>query len=308
MIFVSTLKALAEWFRIQEFATMTGILMAMGGVGSLIAAAPLAYLSSAIGWRASFVLVGVVTLVLAALVWIVVRDRPQDKGWPSMIQITVSKPVSSIGLWEGMKKVWSTPAFWVLAVWFLSMGAIFFTFAGLWGGPYFMQVYGMSKSEAGKILSMTAVGLIIGSPGLSYLSNRVFQGRKPVLILASAILLITITPLYFFTGSLSTPVLYVMCLCLGIFGGATVVIAFTANKELFPVQMAGTATGLVNLFPFAGGAIFQPLLGLVLERSGKVEGAFTTLGYKNAFFVLLLCSIIQLVASFFVKETLAKRR
>jgi hypothetical protein len=49
MFFVPTLKVLAEWFRAAEFATMTGILMAMGGVGSLSASTPLALLSSWIG-------------------------------------------------------------------------------------------------------------------------------------------------------------------------------------------------------------------------------------------------------------------
>ncbi len=32
MLFVPTMKILAEWFRVKEFAFMTGILMAMGGI------------------------------------------------------------------------------------------------------------------------------------------------------------------------------------------------------------------------------------------------------------------------------------
>jgi len=58
MLFVSTMKILAEWFRAGEFAFMTGILMAMGGIGSLAAATPLALLSAWVGWRLSFVAVG----------------------------------------------------------------------------------------------------------------------------------------------------------------------------------------------------------------------------------------------------------
>ena len=65
MLFVPTMKVLAEWFRVREFATMTGILMAMGGIGSLTAATPLAVLSTWMGWRLSFVFVGGITLVLA---------------------------------------------------------------------------------------------------------------------------------------------------------------------------------------------------------------------------------------------------
>ena len=70
--------------------------------------------------------------------------------------------------------------------------------------------------------------------------------------------------------------------------------------------MAGTATGLINLFPFLGGAVFQPVLGYVLEKHGRIEGAFTLEGYQQAFLVLFACSAIALIASFFFKETLQK--
>jgi MFS family permease len=40
MLSVPTLKVLAEWFRVKEFAMMTGILMAMGGIGSYIGQPP----------------------------------------------------------------------------------------------------------------------------------------------------------------------------------------------------------------------------------------------------------------------------
>ena len=44
MLFVPTLKILSHWFDKKEFATMTGLLVAMGGIGSLIATSPLAWL------------------------------------------------------------------------------------------------------------------------------------------------------------------------------------------------------------------------------------------------------------------------
>ena len=42
-LFVCTLKVVSQWFRAREFASMTGIFMAMGGLGSLLAAGPVAY-------------------------------------------------------------------------------------------------------------------------------------------------------------------------------------------------------------------------------------------------------------------------
>jgi sugar phosphate permease len=303
MLFVPTMKVLAEWFRVREFATMTGILMAMGGVGSLSAAGPLAVLSTWMGWRLCFVIVGGITLLLAILVWLFVRDRPSDKGWPSPAE-PAGSAVEEVGLMEGMKKVLTYPRFWPVAIWFFFDCAVFFSFGGLWGGPYFMQVYGLTKGQAGQILSMLAIGMIVGSPLLSYLSNRVVKGRKPVLVLSSVVLVCLTALLAFYTDKVPTLGLYAICFGLGIFSSAIVVIGFTTTKELFPIQIAGTSTGLVNLFPFAGGAVAQPVLGYVLERHGRVEGAFTLTGYQQAFLLLFFCGVIAFLASLCMKETL----
>jgi sugar phosphate permease len=251
----------------------------------------------------SFVAVGVFTLALAVLVYLFVRNRPADMGWPS----PAGQPQSAatpIGLLAGVRKVLTHGGFWPLAVWFFFDCGIFFSFGGLWGGPYLAHVYGLDKTEAARILSMVAVGMIVGSPTLSWASNSLLRGRKPVIILSSFVTLVITALLAFQTDGISRIGLYLICLGLGIFSSAVVVIAFTANKELFPVQMAGTATGIVNLFPFAGGAVFQPLLGYVLEHYGRVGPSFTLMGYQRAFQVLFFSGLITFIASIFVKETL----
>ena len=202
-----------------------------------------------------------------------------------------------------MRRVLTCPHFWPVAVWFFFDCGVFFSFGGLWGGPYLMQVYGLSKAEAGRILSMIALGMVVGSPLLSFLSSNVFRARKPVIVLCSAVVLGLTALLAFYTEEISIAGLYFVCLGLGVFASAVVVIGFTTNKELFPVQMAGTATGLVNLFPFAGGAVFQPVLGAVLEATGRAGDRFTLAGYQNAFLVLFACAGLALLASLFLKET-----
>lgn len=305
MLFVATMKVLAEWFRPDEFATMAGLLMAMGGVGSLTAASPLAAMSAWVGWRMSFVAVGILTLGLAALVWFFVRDRPADMGLPSPFTRAGPAP-TAIPLGEGVAKVLRHGPFWFLATWFFFELAIFFAFGGLWGGPYLMHVHGLSKAQAGGVLSMLAVGMIVGSPFLSWASNRLLRGRKPVIVLCSAATLGITAVLAFRTASVAVGALYPLCFGLGVTASAVVTIGFTTAKELFPVQMAGTATGLVNLFPFAGGVVFQPVLGAVLEAHGRVEGAFTVAGYRSAFLVLVGCAALALAASLGLRETLRR--
>ncbi len=305
MLFVAAMKILAEWFRISEFAYMTGILMAMGGVGSLSAAVPLVWLSSSIGWRHSFVVVGIFTLLLALLVWIFVRNRPADLGWPAPAD-TPRKNQPGIGLAQGVKQVLAHGPFWTLALWFFCNCGIFFALAGLWGGPYLQHVYGLSKVASGKILSMPALGMVVGSPFLSYLSDRVFRGRKVVLVLCTCAVVGVVGLLAFQTESLSIPALYAVFFMLGCFSSAVVVIGFTMNKELFPISIAGTATGLINLFPFIGGALFQPLLGHILEKYEKTSDAFSLAGYRAAFLILFISAVIAACAAAMTKETLKK--
>ncbi|HSF03232.1 MAG TPA: MFS transporter, partial [Solirubrobacterales bacterium] len=67
VVLIAFLALAAEWFRPDEFATVSGLSQTVGNLGGLVAASPLALLVEAIGWRRSFVLIGVVTCFLGLL-------------------------------------------------------------------------------------------------------------------------------------------------------------------------------------------------------------------------------------------------
>jgi sugar phosphate permease len=305
MLFVPTMKILTEWFRPQEFARMTGFLLAMGGLGSLGSAAPLAFVTEWLGWRMAFVLVALMTLMLAGMVWLIVRDRPVDLGWPSPTG-HASPPKSPGKLMAAVKQVLCQRSFWPLASWFFFQSAVFFAFAGLWGGPFLQHVYGLSRSGTGQILSMMAIGLIAGGPLLTWLSNNFFKARKPVLVLSSMITLGVVLVLVFSVSTLSTAALALLCLLFGMFTSASVVIGFSATKELFPVEIAGTSIGMINLFPFAGGAMCQPLFGLILQNYGQVDNKYSAAAYQSGFLLLMVCAVLAICSACMIKETLEK--
>jgi sugar phosphate permease len=303
MVFVPTMKILTQWFHTKEFSMMASVMLGMGGLGALSAATPLVWLNSLIGWRSAFMVVGGMTLALALIVWVCVRNAPSDLGWPPPYKSMPELVPSGGNLLKNVGIVLSTPLFWPLAVWFFCNIGIFFALGGLWGGPYLQHVYHLDKVQTGQVLSTISVGLVLGNPLFSFLSDRVFHRRKAVIILANVVLIVVIGVFYLKTNGIPLPLLYLLFFVFSVFSVALTGIGFTLNKEMFPVEMSGTATGLINLFPFAGGAFFQPVLGRVLENSGKINGMFTLTGYRQAFLVLWVAAGISLVASVFIRET-----
>jgi sugar phosphate permease len=312
MVFIPTMKILSQWYYPHEFASMAGILNAVGGIGVMAATWLLATMTETVGWRLSFQLIGGGTFLIVVLVWRVVRDRPQDRGWPAIADLadrtdSASAPPPTISLLAGMRQVVTTPHFWPLALWFLFDCGIFFGLGGLWGGPFLMHVYGLSREAAGAVLSMIAWGMIIGSPLLGYLSDRVLKSRKKPFVACTLILVLEMGLFYFFPAGLSFFMLHVVFFVFAVCASSIVVIGFTTTKELFPIEIAGTSVGTVNLFPFLGGAIYMPVLGQILDIYPRnPSGAYALEGYTSMFLVLLVSAVLALGCALMMKETFEK--
>ncbi len=309
MAFTPTMKILSTWFRVNEFTRMAGALLFMGGVGALTAAAPLAFIAGLMGWRAAFQVIGVGTVLLALVVWLVVRDKPEDRGWPSLAEIDpvygrTLKPPAGIGLAEGAKKVLCEKYFWPPAVWGVCVMGSFFAFAGLWAGPYLMHVYGMSRTEAGGVLNMTAVGIALGSPLMGYISDRVLRSRKRLLMWSSVCFVATMLFMNLVPSGLPRFALYPLFLIFSVCSLAPGVVFIAAGKELFPLEMTGTSVGTINLFPFLGGALLQALLGRLLDSYPALpSGAYSLTAYCSMLNILGVLALVGLFCTFFIKET-----
>lgn len=300
-VFVCNFKLLSEWFSARQFLVMGSAFMVMGGLGALSSSAPLAWVSNAIGWRMTLVAVGVITLAMAGLVYGFVRNRPAEMGLMP-VKSDGQAADEKIGLMDGMKMVAFSSRFWPIAIWAFCVVGISFAVGGLWGGPYLMQIYGLSKTAAGGVLSTFALALILGSPLFGWLGNRI--GRKPVLIACSLLLIVVCVLMSWLVDALSMPALYILFFCFFLTGGAIGPVVATVSKELFPVGISGTSVGVVNLFPFAGATFFQILIGVVLTAQSDGRIPYATAGYRYMFLICLAGATLSLAAAVVMKETL----
>jgi sugar phosphate permease len=299
-IFVPGLKIFSRWYRVKEFAGVTGIFLAMGNAGNLAASLPLTYLVLLLGWRLSFIGIGGFSLLLAAFGWMILRDRPDEKGWEDSI-ITGDGPSppsnptpQGMTFYKRFRIVLGHPTFWMITLSYFFYGGPALTFQGLWAVPYLMDIHGFSRIQAGGLLMLMPLGLIVGAPGIGYLADRFPMGRTRVLTISLCFPLLCWF-FFFVSGeksnpTLLTPLFFVMGFC----GGGSLSLYMTMLKELFPPWLTGTAMGLMNPAAFLATAIFQPFTGYLMDAVGSSGSIYPLEAYHQVFAVFLASAIAAL--------------
>jgi sugar phosphate permease len=298
-IFVPGLKIFAGWYRPKEFAGLTGLFLALGNLGNLSASLPLTYLVLLLGWRLSFIGIGVVSLLFGVLAWIVLRDRPEDKGWPPIVEMpplahaqTIQSPEKP-PLRTRFRIILKSSGFWMITLSYFFFGGPGLTFQGLWVVPYLIDVHDYTRLQAGGLLMTLPLGAMVGAPLIGFLADRLRIGRKQVLVLLLCSSLACWT-VFILTGGKPNrayiiPLFFVMGLC----GGGALSLYMTMLKEIFPTWLTGTAMGLMNPAAFLATALFQPFTGYLMDGFGRIGSAYPLGAYQLVFTVFFLSMLIS---------------
>ena len=291
--FIGCLKLVEEWFAPSRFSTLAGMTNTAGMLGAA-SGAPVAVLISAVGWREAMAWMGWAELVLAVLVFSVVRDRSPgvNQAAPAM------RPREMLGLA-------TNPQVWINAVYATSISLVFVAFGGLWGASYIQKVYGLNAVAAADIGSLLFVGGIAGSLFFGWYSDYLGR-RKTPMVLAGIGALLTIACLLYLPA-IPVAGFQVGIFLVGFFSSANIV-SYAVARDLYP-KLAGLSIGFLSTCFYAGSAASQPLVGMLLERSlgdQAVGGlaALTVGDYRYAFSTLVGFMLVALIASLLIKETL----
>lgn len=267
----------------NRFATLVGIQLGIGTLGSLLATAPLAFSTAAIGWRPTFmVMAGAIVLAGLAIVAVV----PDLKTLGGQKQRETARE-SLAGIIETIR----TPSFTRLFLMHVMAHSSFILVAGLWGGPYLAHIYGYDLTARGNMLFLCVVAQIIGS-FLWGPTDRLCRSYKiPVLIGA------TLTTATFVVvaaiGVLPLPFLMAWFFAIGLFTGYAAVL-IGHGKSLFPPLLVGRGITLLNMGTMGGVFLTQILSGFVIDLFPTAGGAYALEAYRTVFglqaaFILLGC-------------------
>ena len=306
--FVTCMKLAGHWFPTNKFATVTGVALLMGNVGGVLAGVPLSEAISIMGWRMAMGASGVITVIMALVIWLVVRDDPNDYGFKSHAHASVQEH-GNLPAGAALKSVIARKDTWLL---FFAGGfssAPVLVFAGLWGVPYLTQIYGLERSVAASITSTMLVAWAVGGPVLGALSDRMGVRRLPYLV--SVILTTALWSIFLFVH-LPYTLLYPLLAAIGLCSGG-LIIGFAFAREVNHPGASGATGGVVNMSVLGIAAIMQPVLGKILDShwSGVlVNGAriYNSTAYSAAFLWLLVSAAASIVMVYLTKESYCRIR
>ncbi len=288
-VWLPGLRLMNEWFPPRERGRVTGIFSSGGGIGGTAALLGIPLLTDRFGWRWGYALTLVPALVALVAIFLVIRPGPlgATAGHPRRAPDgSVVGPAGRSGALGALVTVLRMPALWTfnLAV-LLSYGA--YLSLVTWLPAFLVRSEGLSRSTAGLVTALMTSGTIISWPAAGLISDRL--GRRKAV--------------WLFSQGMSVPVCLAFALVVpgsGVGGAITVAVLtglvlggmvtpFVMVTELFPSELVGTASGVVNTFTFVGALVVPVLLGMVLDASGSFPAAFLACAAVQALGFLAAC-------------------
>jgi MFS family permease len=300
VVLIAWLSLIAAWFRADEFATAAGWTQTVGNIGGLAASVPLAMLVEAAGWRQTFVLIGTVTLLLALVLVVVVRDRPETAA-PAPHREGLR------GVLSGVSAVLVNSRSWPPVLAASGMFATVVTLQGLWGVAWLTQVYGFGRVPAASMVAVLGLGVAVGAPLSGWLSDRWQRRRRPFAVFGGVYALCWVVLATAGDGQLPIAWLAPFLLVMGVAAGGLALV-FTCVREVNDPARVGLAIGFCNMPIFLGFGLVQLASGLVLDSLWQglaVQGAriYPASAYRALFTMCLLIAGGAATAAALVSET-----
>lgn len=257
----------AKQLSAARFGLWSGAILSIGNIGMLLSSSPLAFVIDHYGWRAGFWIAAAGGVVVALAVFALVPNQPaehKDESSPLSQMIEVLR----LGL--------SRPLRGLIALALVSL-ATSLVLRGLWGGPWLMQIKGLSRVEAGNQLGAYTLAMIAGPLCIGMIDRRIGRRRELVAgthtIAALLVLLMALgAPHYAVAWLFGVPVMppqydLVLFVLIGLATSAQPLL-FGMCRQLVDAQTAGKALAAVNLAFFLGTALMQSITGAVAAFAG----------------------------------------
>ena len=287
---MGSLVLITRWTDSDQFSKLAGIILAVGGIGGLLATTPLSYFSELFGWRLSFWLAAAVTFCVMVLYYFILEDRKND--------LILNRSNETVSL-KNLLFILKERNFKFMIPMSLMSYSSLVVILGLWGAPYLNDIHGLDSVERGKILMLMAISWNIGSFVFGRLRS-IFGNYKNVVIFGATGVIILLFILSIIT-EINSIYLYILFCILGFFGAFSVAL-ISHYQVLFDKEYMGRALSTANFFNFGGVFFVQWLTGKIIYLMGGDSTGAPIEAYRLAFLFVAILLLISLCIYFFSNE------
>lgn len=275
-------KAFVMWFPRERIPVMNGYQMTAGGLGALIATAPVEAALNFTDWRGVFYAFAALTFAAAVAIYLMVPEKQSEQ------------PVESHGKQLGeMISVFSDPRFLRIAPLAVMSQASFLSIHGLWAGPWLRDIGGLSRGETANALMLITIALIAGFLTMGHLTSFLQRhGFRPATV--------AVTAMSLFMGvqvmlALNVTVAIIPIWMLFGFTASSGVLCYALLTHSFPTNLAGRVVTALNLPVFVIAFAGQWGTGLIINLwPVAADGGYHPQGYQVGFGLLLGLQVIAL--------------
>ncbi len=289
----------SRWVPAKHAGLTMGLVVTMAMLGGSIAQ-QLPYLVNYFGsWRYAIMAIAFVGVIFLIIISIFVQDYPEDftANHTHDMQLIATGFLKNLFLALRNKQVWLAG----LYTSFINLTVMII--GALWGSEYLQITHQIPATQAGFIITFVFIGLIIGSPLFGLISDYLCR-RKTVMIIGGILNIVTI--IIILQLKLSYPGLIIAFLLLGIFSSSQI-LTYPLIMESAPSHIIASSESLSAALIMGGGALFQPLFGLIIDHFSQNSTQYSPEAFQHAMWILPITFLIATLLACLLKETYCKR-
>ncbi|MGH6950441.1 MAG: MFS transporter [Vitreimonas sp.] len=291
--------AMTAWFSNKERGRAYGLWSTAHSIGEGLTFFVIGSVVAYFGWRWGYFVPAMIGFFAAAMMWLMVRDRPRTLGLPTvadwkndhLAESEEAKKKSTLALQFSILKI---PAIWILAL--ASLANYVTRYAiNSWGPLYLQEARGMDEVASGTMLMISTLAGIAGSILYGVISDTFFKAKRPPAnLLFSVIEIIGLVIIFF--GPADIVWLTVGMLLFGL--GLTGLVASLGGLfavDICPKRVAGAAMGVIGVFSYIGAAIQENISGLLIDRHSHMVGADRVYDFEPAIWFWIGSAVLSML-------------
>src|SRR5882757_1423272 len=252
-------KLISQWFPSKDRGFAMGVFMTATSLGTVIANAVVPSLIAASGWRTSYQVFGIASMVVAVLCFVFLRNGTRTEGEPRQLPglgpLLRNRDLLLLGV-AGFGGMWGTYGFIT------------------WSNSLMTKGSGVSSVQAGGVVVIFGISAVIAKPFIGMVSDLFGARRKvPTMVVLGSFV---VTLLLFGSASSLTAYLWIAPF-LGVAAYVYSPLMVALIPQLAGVRLAGTAAGATNAFWQLGSTVVPVVLGVVFQSTHSFFAAFATL-------------------------------